>query len=215
MSALAPGAAPPQPMVPAAVSEFLGCATPAAWVEAALRQLDALLIDHANCEKKAASTAVGMLHRYADRPELLTAMAKLAREELRHFDQVLKALRERKTPLRRLSPSRYAAALFREVSAREPERLTDTLLVGAIIEARSCERFALLAERLEGRLASFYASLVAAEARHFDAYLRLARRCAPAPLDGRLAQLLALERALVLRPDRELRFHSGLPPGAS
>lgn len=179
-----------------------------------MRQVDTLLLDHANCERKAAATALGMLRRYPERPDLLRAMTKLAREELRHFEQVLKALRDRNAPLRRLSPSRYAAALFRCAARREPRRLTDTLIVGAIIEARSSERFALLAERLEGALARFYGGLVAAEARHFETYLRLARRYAQEPIDGRAAELLATERQLVLSPDAELRFHSG-PPAAA
>ena len=179
-----------------------------------MRQVDTLLLDHANCEKKAAATALGMLHRYPARPDLLRAMTRLAREELRHFDQALKALRDRKAPLRRLSPSRYAAAMFRCAARREPGRLTDTLIVGAIIEARSCERFALLAERLEGGLARFYGGLVAAEARHFETYLRLARRYAEGPIDGRVAEMLATDRQLVLSPDSELRFHSG-PPSAA
>ena len=194
---------------------FLGCPTPDAWLQAASRQVDILLLDHANCEKKAAATALGMLHRYPERPRLLREMARLAREELRHFDQALKALRDREVPPRRLSPSRYAAALFRCAARSEPTRLADTLIVGAIIEARSCERFALLAERLEGRLASFYAGLAAAEARHFETYLRLARRYAEGPIERRIAEMLATERRLVLSPDTELRFHSGPPAAAA
>ena len=202
----------------APVRAFLGCDTPDAWVEAALDSLDILLIDHANCEKKAASTALGMLFRYVDRPVLLTALSKLAREELRHFEQVLKVMRSRGVTYRHLSPSRYAAGLFAQVAKREPARVVDTLIVGAIIEARSCERFYRLSVRMDddinGELGRFYADLLASEARHFRIYLGLARHCAEGPIDDRTAELLQAERALILAPDTELRFHGG-PPGST
>ena len=200
----------------APIRAFLGCDTPDAWVEAALESLDILLIDHANCEKKAASTALGMLFRYVDRPLLLAALSKLAREELRHFEQVLKVMRSRGVTYRHLSPSRYAAGLFARVAKREPARVVDTLIVGAIIEARSCERFYRLAVHMNddtnGELGRFYADLLASEARHFRIYLGLARHCAEGPIDDRTAELLQAERALILTPDTELRFHGG-PPG--
>lgn len=191
---------------------FLGAATPDAWVQAAVDNLDVLLIDHANCEKKAAGTAFGMLYRYDDRPELLRPLSKLAREELRHFEEVLQAMRVRGTAARRLSPSRYAGRLFRLAASHEPARLVDTLVVGAIVEARSCERFARLAERLDEDLGRLYRGLLASEARHFEVYLDLAQACADEPIERRIEQLLAVEEQLVTEPDTELRFHSG-PPG--
>ena len=194
------------------VRAFLGAATPDAWVEAAVDNLDVLLIDHANCEKKAAGTAIGMLYRYDDRPELLRPLSKLAREELRHFEEVLQAMRVRGTAVRRLSPSRYAGRLFRLAASHEPARLVDTLVVGAIVEARSCERFARLAERLDEDLGRLYRGLLASEARHFEVYLDLAQACADEPIERRIEQLLAVEEQLVTEPDTELRFHSG-PPG--
>ena len=174
--------------------------------------LDVLLIDHANCEKKAAGTAVGMLYRYDDRPEILRTLSKLAREELRHFEQVLQAMRMRGIVARRVSPSRYAGRLFGLVASREPARLVDTLIVGAIVEARSCERFARLAERLDDDLGRLYRGLLASEARHFEGYLDLAQACAEEPIERRIEQLLVVEERLVTEPDTELRFHSG-PPG--
>ncbi len=194
------------------VRAFLGAATPDAWVQAAVDNLDVLLIDHANCEKKAAGTAIGMLYRYDDRPELLRPLSKLAREELRHFEEVLQAMRVRGTAVRRLSPSRYAGRLFRLAASHEPARLVDTLVVGAIVEARSCERFARLAERLDEDLGRLYRGLLASEARHFEVYLDLAQACADEPIERRIEQLLAVEEQLVTEPDTELRFHSG-PPG--
>ncbi len=193
------------------VRAFLGAATPDAWVQAAVDNLDVLLIDHANCEKKAAGTAIGMLYRYDDRPELLRPLSKLAREELRHFEEVLQAMRVRGTAVRRLSPSRYAGRLFRLAASHEPARLVDTLVVGAIVEARSCERFARLAERLDEDLGRLYRGLLASEARHFEVYLDLAQACADEPIERRIEQLLAVEEQLVTEPDTELRFHSGPP----
>ena len=195
------------------VRAFLGTRTPAAWVEAAVQGIDTLLIDHANCEKKAAGTAIGMLYRYDDRTELLAPLAKLAREELRHYEEVLRALRVRGVTPRRLSPSRYAGRLFGLAASHEPARLSDTLIAGAIVEARSCERFALLAARLGGDLGRLYAGLLASEARHFETYLALARLFADGPVEPRAAQMLAVEGRLVTDPDTALRFHSGPPTG--
>jgi tRNA 2-(methylsulfanyl)-N6-isopentenyladenosine37 hydroxylase len=193
------------------VLQFLPCATPDAWYQAAAENLDTLLIDHANCEKKAASTALGMLYRYVDRPALLFRLSRLAREELRHFEQVHGLMRQRGVDYVQLSSSRYAAGLMHLVPAREPQRLVDMLLVGAIIEARSCERFAGLVAVVPEPLASLYGGLLASEVRHYRHYLGLAREYSEVPLEPRLAELLALEAELVTAPDTEFRFHSGPP----
>lgn len=195
--------------VPAAVQGFLTCATPAAWFEQAGRHLEELLIDHANCEKKAASTALGMLYRYVDRPQLLHRLSRLAREELRHFEQVHDLMMRRGVTYRHLSPSRYARGLMGHVGAAEPERLVDTLLVGAIVEARSCERFAGLVPVVPEDVARLYAGLLESEARHFHHYLDLAQRYSDKSVDARLTQLLDVETALITDPDCEFRFHSG------
>ncbi len=91
----------------------------------------------------------------------------------------------------------------------EPGRLVDTLIVGAFIEARSCERFARLAPRLDEELQGFYQSLLKSESRHFMDYLKLARRYSPDPIDDRVAYFAQLEAELIVSPDREFRFHSG------
>ncbi len=204
--------------VPTAIREFLGAATPAAWVDAAVGALPDLLVDHANCEKKAAATAIALMTRYADRPALAARMSRLAREELRHFEQVQKILLKRGLARRRVGASRYAGGLREAVGRREPGRLVDLLIVGAFIEARSCERFALLAPRLEPSLSDFYGGLLAAEARHFEQYLELAERyrgdLPAAGLAGRIDEFRRLENRLVTAPDTELRFHSGPPAGA-
>jgi tRNA 2-(methylsulfanyl)-N6-isopentenyladenosine37 hydroxylase len=188
---------------------FLRAATPQRWFQQAAADVDTLLIDHAHCEKKAAGTALGLLYRYVDRPELLQTLSRLAREELRHFEQVLAVLRRRGIDYRALSPSRYAGTLMSRVRRQEPWRLVDTLLAGAIVEARSCERFAGLVNVLPADLATLYAGLQASEARHFQHYLRLAGRYAPAPFEAKLDELLTLDAELISTPDNALRFHSG------
>lgn len=191
---------------------FLQCATPAAWVEWALRNPDLLLVDHANCEKKAASTALNLMYRYVDRHRLLTRLSRLAREELRHFEQVIALMQARGVDYPQLTASRYAGELRQLVRSHEPARLVDTLLVGAIIEARSCERFAALVPVLDAELAAFYASLLKSESRHFTDYLKLAQEVGSAQeVADRLPVLLRRERELIESPDREFRFHSGVP----
>ncbi len=188
---------------------FLACPTPDAWLGDALAHLPTLLIDHANCEKKAAGTALGLLYRYVDKPPLLHKLSRLAREELRHFEQVLELMAGQGVEYVHLPPGRYAGSLHRLISRQEPQRLVDSLLVGAIVEARSCERFQRLSEVAAEPLAEFYARLLASEARHFQDYLKLAERYSDAPLRARLERFLTAEAALVTDPDSTFRFHSG------
>ena len=198
----------------APVEAFLPCVTPDAWVNEALQpQHEAtLLIDHANCEKKAAATALSLMHRYVEQAGLLDKMSRLAREELRHFEQVLRLMRSRDIVYAPLSASRYAQGLHKGVRKQEPGRLVDTLIVGALIEARSCERFARLAPSLAPELQDFYQSLLKSEARHFNDYLTLARPlCDAQTFDQRLTYFRGLEADLIQSPDTEFRFHSGPP----
>jgi len=200
--------------IPAEIEAFLSVATPAGWVERAVAELPVLLIDHANCELKAASTAMAMIHRYPDRGALADRMSRLAREELRHYEQVRKLMGALGVGFRRLSASRYASGLREGIRAGEPDRLLDSLLVGAIIEARSCERFAAVAPCLPAQVGEFYRGLLASEARHFQNYLALARQESGRPstaIEQRLDELLALEAGLITNPDPQFRFHSGLP----
>lgn len=190
---------------------FLRARTPTAWFEAAPAHLEELLIDHANCEKKAAGTALNLLYRYVDQPRLLQTLSRLAREELRHFEQVHAQLQSRAIGYRHLTSSRYAAGLRACVRAHEPQRLVDTLLTGAVVEARSCERFAGLIGVLDAELAGFYERLLVCEARHFRQYLTLAEFCADGPFDAKLSEILERDAALVSEPDSEFRFHSGPP----
>ncbi len=194
-----------------ALQAFLPCATPRAWIDWALENPDLLMIDHAHCEKKAASTALNLMFRYVDRPELLDALSQLAREELLHFEQVVKMMRERGVRYDHLSPSRYAQGLRRHVRTSEPGRLVDTLIIGALIEARSCERFAALASHVDEELGRYYRYLLKSESRHFEDYLDLARRYSDTDIEDRVAFFKEKERALIEEPDEAFRFHSGTP----
>ena len=196
----------------APIEAFLPCRTPDAWLRAAVANLELLVIDHANCEKKAAATALSLMHRYTDNPTLLHKMSRLAREELRHFEQVLSIIERRGFDYVPISASRYAQGLRDCVRGQEPHKLVDTLLVGALIEARSCERFAALAPHVDEELAEFYQSLLKSESRHFQDYLKLAEQLASADeVAERLVLLKQVEQALIENPDTELRFHSGVP----
>ncbi|PCJ93053.1 MAG: tRNA-(ms[2]io[6]A)-hydroxylase [Porticoccaceae bacterium] len=194
------------------IENFLPCKTPDAWVDEALKQQDVLLIDHANCEKKAASTALNLIYRYVDDFELLNKMSRLAREEMRHFEQVITIMAARGIEYRNLNASRYAAGLRKVIRTHEPARLVDTLIVGAFIEARSCERFAKLAPFLDDELKQFYLSLLKSEGRHYRDYLSLARKAAgTTSIDERISVIREKEQELIETPDSEFHFHSGPP----
>lgn len=197
--------------VPAQISRFLGSETPDGWARAAATDLPLLLNDHANCEKKAAATALSLMFRYAADDVLSARMSRLAREELRHYEQVARIMRQRGIAHRALPASRYARTLMEAVRGSEPGRRSDTLIVGALIEARSCERFARLIPYLDDELGRFYGGLLASEARHFEHYLALARASGDPDIDARLTLLRKLEAGLAVEPDTELRFHSGPP----
>jgi tRNA-(ms[2]io[6]A)-hydroxylase len=208
----------PPPASPAFSSgrQPLLAATPPAWVEEARVRWRELLIDHAACEKKAASTALALMFAYPEDGALGVALSRLAREELKHFEQVDRLMRRLGVPFVRAKPGRYATGLRRAMRTGEPGRKTDLLLVGALIEARSCERFRALAPVLEAPMAALYAQLQRSEARHFEVYLALAFDDARAgsdrdALERRLRQLLEVEAELATSPDRDFRFHSGPP----
>ena len=193
-------------------NKFLFCSTPSSWLEAAKQNIPTLLIDHANCEKKAASTALNLMYRYVDKPKLLLQMSKLAREELRHFEQVVTLINKRNLDYTQLSSSRYAGELRKSVRTFEPARLLDTLIVSAIVEARSCERFASLAPLLEDDLSRFYSELLKSEERHFRVYLDLAETISEDfPLKKRIEFFLEEDCRLIQSEDADFRFHSGVP----
>ncbi len=144
------------------------------WVEVALSDLDAVYCDHLHCERKAAQSALSLLRNYPDRPDIVEAVTRLAHEETSHVVQVSQLLNRRGIQPRYDEGDDYAAALRKHVRKQEPGRLLDTLLVFALIEARSAQRLDLLANALDEPEAGLYKTLAKAEHRHRDTFLRLA-----------------------------------------
>ena len=170
------------------------------------------MIDHANCEKKAAATAMSLMHRYTENTLLLNKMSRLAREELRHFEQVLKLMTQRGIVYQSVTASRYAQTLRENVRKNDPHKLVDTLIVGALIEARSCERFAALAPHVDETLGEFYTSLLKSESRHFADYISLAKGLETASaVEDRVVLFRSVEKELIESVDNEMRFHGGVP----
>lgn len=142
---------------------------------------------------------------------LVDKMVLLIKEELHHFYQVLEIMQARNIPYVKITASRYAKGLLREVTTHEPQTLVDKLICGAYIEARSCERFASLAPYLDDELAAFYISLLRSEARHYQDYLALAAQISASDITHRIRKIGETEAKLITEPDGELRFHSGVP----
>ncbi|USE33945.1 tRNA-(ms[2]io[6]A)-hydroxylase [Endozoicomonas sp. SCSIO W0465] len=202
--------------------------------------LAVILVDHANNELKAAQSAMAIMSRYRsgtygrnragshsddafdeekvglqlkteDQLSLLNKMSRLAREELRHFEQVLAIMARRNIPYDHLGAGRYAGRLSTAIRTFEPYRLVDTLIMGAFIEARSCERFTALAPWLDDELKTFYQSLLRSESRHFQDYLALAEAINGASVADRVTVFGEIEQNAIESPDQVLRFHSGVP----
>ena len=191
---------------------FLKTPTPDAWVSYALGDLTTLLVDHANCEYKAAATGMSLITKYKHLPRLQRLMARLVREEMLHYEQVLVFIDRMGIEFRSLSASRYARTLRESVRTNEDDRLVDLLIVGAIVEARSCERFAALWPHLPTPLGRYYKSLLRSEGRHYQDYLALAQENSDQEtVDARLEHFLRIDEQLIVSPDQEFRFHSGVP----
>ncbi len=195
-----------------AVYGFLGARTTPDWAAAAIADLPLIIQDHANCEKKAAGTAMNLLFRYEFSYDLQRKLAQLIREEMLHYEQVLGIMNERGQEWRYLSAGRYAKGMLKHKRTYEPAAMIDVLIIGAFIEARSCERFAALAEVIDDeRLAKYYRYLLKSESRHFEDYLALAQSLSTEAIDERVAFFREVEAELITSPDAELRFHSGSP----
>jgi len=188
----------------------LQAATPQRWLAQVEEHLDLLLIDHAHCEKKAAGVAMNLLFSYVEHMNLTRAMTEIVQEELDHFHQVRAIIDQRGIRFRKLSPSAYGQKLRELVDKQEPQRAVDRLLVAALIEARSCERFGILRDRLKDRdLADFYGSLFESEARHHSTYVRLAAEFLPAEdVRLRLNELADVEAQIILAAEPQPRMHS-------
>jgi tRNA-(ms[2]io[6]A)-hydroxylase len=189
----------------------LDSTTDARWAALAVAHLDEILLDHAHLEKKAAGTAVTLLFRHPEHVALQAPLAALAREELAHFEGVLRHLERRGVAFARQKPGRYAGRLHAVARGAAPHALLDTLLVAAVIEARSCERLALLADALpmiDADLAAFYRTLVASEARHHGEYVRLAEALfSPEAVRLRLSEIAAHEAMILDDAPFEPRLH--------
>jgi tRNA-(ms[2]io[6]A)-hydroxylase len=188
----------------------LAVPTDSGWLPRALTDISELLLDHAHCEQKAAGNAVALLFRYPQHSFLMSPLAELAREELAHFQQVLALLDARGERFRPQRASPYAGRLRQVVRAPEPQRLLDTLLCSAVIEARSCERFQLLAGGLpDAELAAFYRGLLASEARHHQMFLELADVLVPSDeVRVRLDEIAAYEASVLAIPAPMIRLHA-------
>ena len=188
----------------------LQSATSARWLAQVDAGLDDVLVDHAHCEKKAAGVAMNLLFSYVDHVPLARAMTEIVNEELEHFRMVLDLLDRRGIRFRKLAPSSYGQRLHELIRKDEPGRGVDRLLVAGLIEARSCERFALLADHVaDAELRGFYGGLFESEARHHATYVRLACDMADEEIvRERLRQLAAAEAAVIARGDAVPRMHS-------
>lgn len=203
---------PPIKVDLSAIYAFLGNSTSESWIQAALNNLPIIIQDHANCEKKAAGTAMNLMFRYEFSQDLQRKLAQLVREEMLHYEQVLGIMNERGQDWQNLSAGRYAKGMLKHKRTYEPAAMIDVLIIGAFIEARSCERFAALAEVInDERLAKYYRYLLKSESRHFEDYLKLAQSLSTDAIDERVEFFREVEAELIASPDTELRFHSGTP----
>lgn len=188
----------------------LQIATPPRWLAQVSANLDELLIDHAHCEKKAAGVAMNLLFAYVDDVELVRAMSAIVQEELSHFHLVLDLLERRGIRFRKLPPSKYGQRLHQLANKEEPMRAVDRLLIAALIEARSCERFSILRDQLpDAELAKFFGELFESEARHHSTYVKLAKHFASEErVEARLAELAREEARIIEEGEALPRMHS-------
>ncbi len=200
------------------VIEFLGCQTPQAWLNEALNNLELLMQDHANCEKSSRNShefdvPLQFFYRFTGE------VAQLVREEMLHYEQVLELMKKRGQEWKAVSAGRYAGELRKQIRTYEPEALIDVLIIGAFVEARSCERFHALAPHVDDELGRYYRYLLKSESRHFEDYLALALEVAQTAkmknpeedIQQRIVQIREVEKNLILSADKVFRFHSGVP----
>lgn len=190
--------------------KFLQQPTSTAWVEQAIANLDTILLDHSHCERKAAGVALNLMFRYPSNAPLVRALTAIAQEELEHFELVNQWLEKRNIPLAPLASPPYGAGLKAQIRKKEPNRFLDSLLVSALIEARSHERLGLLGQHCpEPELAKFYRGLMASEARHYGAYWTLATQDFERDMvNQRLEELAIVESEILATLHPEPRIHS-------
>lgn len=180
------------------------------WVNIAEKNIEEILVDHAYCEQKAATSGISLIVKYPDKTRLVEEMTDLVAEEWSHFERVLAELKKRGFELGRNRPDEYVVQLSKHIRKgdKRERQLMDHLLVNALIEARSCERFKLLWKNLEDEdLKKFYYELMVSEAGHYVSFVKLAKEYMPADVvDARLKELLEIEADIISklehRPDR-------------
>lgn len=190
--------------------KILQTSTSEAWLKQAIANLDIILLDHSHCERKAASVAINMMFRYPAYTKLVKELTAIAKEELEHFEQVNQWLEKLGIPLAPLDAPPYGSSLKSQIRRQEPDRLLDSLLISAIIEARSHERLGLLGEYCPDiKLAKFYRSLKASEARHYGSYWLLANTYfAREIVQQRLIELAKFESEILTNLHPLPRIHS-------
>ncbi len=183
------------------------------WVKNIVEQnLQEILTDHAYCEQKAASTAISLIVQYSEYPDLVEKMTDLAMEEMSHFKMVFQEIQKRGYTLGRERKDSYVNELVKFIRVKgkgREESLADKLLFAAMIEARSCERFKVLADNIgdEG-LANFYHDLMISEARHYSMFLKLARKLCPnIDIDKRWEAFLVYEGDVIGRYGKKEEVH--------
>ena len=184
--------------------------TSEAWLAQVDESLSDILVDHAHCEYKAAATAMSLMGSYIANQDVCREMTQIVEEELEHFHLVMALLERRGIPFQRQPAGHYGRELNALVRPNEPERAVDRLLIAGLIEARSCERFNLLADHVhDPELAGFYRSLFESEARHHTTYVRLAKQFADDEMvRARLVELSQQEAAIIARGNPLPRMHS-------
>jgi tRNA-(ms[2]io[6]A)-hydroxylase len=188
----------------------LHSSSPDRWLSQVDQNLNAVLIDHAHCEQKAASTAMHVMFEYVENEELRQQMTEIITEELEHFHLVLALLKQRGIRFYKMKPGTYGRKLMQLCRRQEPHKAVDRLLIAALIEARSCERFVLLRDHLQDRqLSDFYGSLYESEARHHTTYVRLAQSYGSDEAVNSRLEALAVAEATIIADGCELpRVHS-------
>lgn len=188
----------------------LKLATDPYWVNIAEKSIDDILTDHAYCEQKAASTCISLIVQYPDREELVEELTPIVAEEWGHFRKVLKELKNRNFTFGKKRSDDYVVELmkFQRKGGKETERLMDKLLISAMIEARSCERFRLLSLHIsDDYLKNFYHEFMVSEAGHYRTFLDLAKAyCGEEPVKKRWQEMVEFETEIMkkrtLRGDR-------------
>ena len=180
------------------------------WVNIAEKNIEEILVDHAYCEQKAATSGISLIVKYPDKDKLVEEMTALVAEEWGHFERVMEELKKRGYSLGRNRPDEYVVELSKHIRKgdKRERQLMDHLLINALIEARSCERFKLLWKNIQDEgLQKFYYELMVSEAGHYVSFVKLAKEYMPVDVvDARLQELLKIEAEIIAnlehRPDR-------------